>query len=120
MLSRNYLPAVVKCEATGIKDQLDMTANRSEDGTTLVLKVVNMGDKEVATKLQISGFTVDNSFAQVTELSGPLDAVNSANQPKAIVPKQSQWQSAMEEGKTSYTFRAHSFTIIRWQGQAMK
>ncbi len=45
MFSRNYLPEVVKCEATGTKSQLDATANRSEDGTTLVLKVVNVGER---------------------------------------------------------------------------
>ena len=49
MLSRNYLPQRVKCEVTGTKDELDVTAKRSEDGTTLVLQVVNVGDQPITT-----------------------------------------------------------------------
>ncbi len=117
MFSRNYLPEIVKCESTGTMDKLDVTAARSEDGTMLVLQVVNVGDKEIATHLQIAGFAPGNPNAQVTEISGPLDAVNSAKQPNVIVPKQRQWKHEMKEGKASYTFPSHSFTIIRWQGR---
>jgi Alpha-L-arabinofuranosidase C-terminal domain/Domain of Unknown Function (DUF1080) len=120
MFSRSYLPEVVKCEATGAKDKLDVTAKRSEDGTTLVLQVVNVGEKEIATQLQIAGFTAGNSVAQVIEISGPLDASNSANKTNAIIPKQSQWTHEMKEGKARYTFPPNSFTIIRWQGRATK
>ena len=38
MLSRNYLPQVVKCEVTGEQAKLDVVAKRSEDGKTLVLQ----------------------------------------------------------------------------------
>ena len=99
MLSRNYLPEVVRCEAAGTKDKLDVTATRSEDGTTLVLQVVNVGDKELATQLQITGFTAADSAAQVTEMSGPLDAVNSADKPNAIVPKQKSMEARDEGGQ---------------------
>ncbi len=92
MLSRNYLPQLVKCEVTDTKGELDATAKRSEDGAALVLQVVNVGDQPIATTIQIAGFSAGNSVAQVTELSGPLDAVNTADNPNAIVPK----QSAME------------------------
>jgi hypothetical protein len=120
MLSRNYLPEIVKCETTGTKDMLDATAARSEDGTTLVLQVVNMGDKEIATQLRIAGFLAVDAIARVTEMSGPLDAVNSADKPNAIVPKQKQWMHEMKDAKASYAFPPHSFTILRWQGQATK
>jgi hypothetical protein len=115
MFSRNYLPENVKCEATGTKDKLDVTASRSEDGTALVLQAVNVGDTEIATQLQFAGFAPGNPVAQVTELSGPLDAVNSPNKPDAIVPKQVQWKHEMKEGKARYTFSSHSFTIIHFR-----
>ena len=115
MLSRDYLPQLVKCEVTDAKGELDATAKRSEDGATLVLQVVNVGDRPIATTIQIAGFSAGDSVAQVTELSGRLDAVNSADNPDAIVPRQSQWKCEMKEGKTSRIFPAHSFTIIRWR-----
>ena len=114
MLVANYLPQLLKCEVTDTKGALDATAKRSEDGKTLVLQVVNVGDQPIATTIQIAGFPAGDSVAQVTELSGRLDAVNSAENPNAIVPRQSQWKCEMKEGKTSRVFPAHSFTIIRW------
>ncbi len=115
MLSRCYQPVVVKCEVTDPKARLDATAKRSEDGKTLVLQVVNVGDQEMATTLQIAGFPAGNAVAQVTELSGLLDAVNAADKPNAIVPRKREWKPEIKEGKASYTFPPHSFTIIRWQ-----
>jgi len=53
--------------------------------------------------------------AQVTELSGEPDAVNTAAQTETIVPKQSEWQHNIKEGVTSYTFPPHSFTVIRFE-----
>ena len=115
MLARDYLPQVLACEVTDTKGVLDVTATRDETGATLALQVVNVGDQPVATTIQIRGFSAENSVAQVTEISGRLDAVNSAENPNAVVPKQSSWKCEMKEGKTSRTFPAHSFTIIRWR-----
>jgi hypothetical protein len=115
MLSRNYLPKVVKCELTDPKNTLDATAKLSEDGSVLQVQVVNLSDKPVTAGIQIAGFMAGNPVARVTELSGRLDATNSADKPEAIVPKQSEWKHEMTEGKGSRTFGPHSFTIIRWQ-----
>lgn len=115
MLSRNYLPRLVKCEATGTGDKLDVTAKRSEDDATLQLQVVNVGDRPITITIQIEGFSVGNPVAQVTELSGRLDAVNTAEAPSAVVPRLSQWKHGMKAGKTNRAFPPHSFTIIRWQ-----
>jgi hypothetical protein len=115
MLSRNYLPEVVKCEVSAAKGKLDVTAKRSEDRSTLVLQVVNVSDQAMTTTIQIEGFSAANSAAEVTELSGPLDAVNTADKPNAIVPRRSERKPELKEGKTQGTFPAHSFTIIRWQ-----
>jgi hypothetical protein len=115
MLSRNYLPQVVKCEVTDTKGQLDATAKRSEDGTTLQLQVVNISDQPITSTIQIEGFTPGNPVANVIELSGQLNAANTADKPNAIVPVQSEWKHEIKEGKTARTFPPHSFTIIRWQ-----
>jgi hypothetical protein len=117
MLSRHYLPLVVKCEATDPKGALDATAKRSEDGSALQLQVVNTSDQPITAALRIDGFSAGNPVAQVTELSGRLDAVNSADRPDAVVPRQGPWKHELTEGKTARTFPPHSFTIIRWQRQ---
>jgi hypothetical protein len=114
MLSRAYLPQVVQCAVTDPTGVLDATAKRSDDGKALVLQVVNVGDQPVATTIQVAGFSAGDAVAQVTELSGALDAVNTVENPHAIVPRQSEWKSDLAEGKTSRVFPAHSFTIIRW------
>ena len=51
----------------------------------------------------------------MTELSGPLDAVNTADKPDAFVPKPSPWPHGIKDGRTSYTFPPHSFTVMRFE-----
>jgi hypothetical protein len=117
MLSRNYLPQVVKCEVVDAQDQLDVTAKRGEDGKSLVLQVVNRGDQTLMAALHLGGFTPGNALAQVTEFFGPLDTANSAEQPKRVVPRSSEWKHEMQDGKTRRSFPPRSFTILRWEGQ---
>ena len=56
MLSRNYLPVLVKCRLTGGKGQLDANAKRSADGKTLVLQVVNTSALAVPAQIRLAGF----------------------------------------------------------------
>jgi hypothetical protein len=113
MLSQNYQPQVVQCVVTGADNRLDATAKRAEDESALVLQVVNISDQPIVTKLQITGFR-PSSEAELTQLSGPLDAVNTADHRDAVVPNRTIWKQGMKEGKGTYTFPAHSFTVIRW------
>jgi alpha-L-arabinofuranosidase len=113
MQAQNYQPEVVQCEVFRADNQLDATSKRSEDGSTLVLQVVNITDHPIETKLHITGFA-PAAEAQVTQLSGPLDAVNTAEHRDAVVPKQSTWKHELKDGEGTYTFPAHSFTVIRW------
>ena len=87
MFARNYLPQEVKCEATGDEGQLAVGAQRSEDGKTLALQIVNPGEKPLTARIHLAGFASAASQAQVTELSGPADAVNTAEQPNNIIPR---------------------------------
>ena len=115
MLSANYLPRLVRCDVTGKGAPLDANAKRAEDGKTLALVVVNPGDKTATAQIKLSGFTPTQPTARVTELSGPLDAVNTADKPDAIAPRQTQWRHALKDELTSYAFPPHSLTVIRFE-----
>ena len=41
---------------TGTQGKLDVVATRSEDGKTLVLQVVNLGDQAVTPTIKIAAF----------------------------------------------------------------
>ncbi|MCX5653292.1 MAG: hypothetical protein NTY65_01370 [Planctomycetota bacterium] len=115
MISRNYQPRLVKCEITGMGKNLDANAKRSDDGKTLVLQVVNPDDTAVTAQIRIAGFVPVRPEAQVTELSGPLDAVNPAGKTDALVPQQSEWKHQIKERSASHTFPPHSFTVLRFE-----
>ncbi|MEI9865646.1 MAG: family 16 glycoside hydrolase [Limisphaerales bacterium] len=111
MISRNYQPLVVESKSS-VAD-LDVSATKSEGGKTLVLRVVNIGEKPLTVPLKISGFTPAKPLAQVLTLEGSLDASNTASSSEAIKPVASEWKHGMKGGETTMTFPAHSFTVIR-------
>jgi alpha-L-arabinofuranosidase len=113
MLSRNYVPQRVLCEITGASIPLDVCATRSADGKTLVLQTVNPGASAVNAEIHLSGFQPGAAAAQVTELSGPLDAVNTAAQPQTIVSKRREWLNG--SGAANYTFPPYSVTVMRFE-----
>jgi hypothetical protein len=115
MLSRNYLPQLVECRLTGAAGQLDATARRSDDGRTLVLQVVNASQQALAAQIQLAGFAPGKPVAQVLELSGPLEAVNPADKPHAVTPRQSSWKHGARGGSTDYAFPPRSFTVLRFE-----
>ena len=115
MLSHNYLPQRVQCQVTGAGQELDVNAKRSSDGKTLVLQVVNPNAQAVTAQIQLAGFAPRKDVAHVTELAGPLNAVNTADKPNACVPKRSPWRHGIKEGSASQTFPPHSFTILRFE-----
>jgi len=116
MFSNNYQPTLVKCEVAGAANKLDANAKRSDDGKTLVLQVVNTDDAAVTAQIHIAGFAPGKPEVQVTELSGPLDAVNTADRSDAIIPRQSTWNHPLKDGDASHTFPPHSFTVLRFGG----
>jgi hypothetical protein len=112
MFSRNYLPQSVQCSVTGA-ESLDVVATRSEDGKTLVLQAVNPTDRAVSAKIHLAGFVPGKPVAQVTELSGPLEANNTASQPKTIVSESRQWKHDIRDGNAAYSFPPYSVTVLR-------
>jgi alpha-L-arabinofuranosidase len=115
MYAANYLPNVVKCAVSGAQGELDANARRSDDGRTLVLIIVNPGAQPARTQIKLAGFAPTRPSAIVTELSGPLEAVNSAENPRACVPKRSEWKHETKEGRTSCTVAPHSITVLRFE-----
>ncbi len=108
-------PLLVESSIDGPSDRLSLNAKRSEDGKSLVLQVVNWDDRPRKVGLHLQGFTPTRSSASVEQLSGPLDAVNTAESPNRIQPKQSQWRHGIEGGRASYTLVPNSFTVIRFE-----
>ncbi len=115
MFSRNYMPQVVAAEVRGGRSRLDINATRSDDGWTLVLWVVNSSDETEPAQIHLGGFIARQPTAQVTELAGPLQAVNTAARPYAIVPQSREWRHALNDGTVRYTFLPYSVTVIRFE-----
>jgi hypothetical protein len=114
MISRSYQPLDVPVSVTGGDGKLHAVAARSEDGKTLVLRVVNPGHRPVAARLQIEGFTPSEGSASVEELAGPPDSVNTAAEPRRIHPTTRTWSHDLRRGPTPITFPPHSFTVLRF------
>ncbi|HEY3914262.1 MAG TPA: alpha-L-arabinofuranosidase C-terminal domain-containing protein, partial [Verrucomicrobiae bacterium] len=112
MISQNYQPLVVKSESSS--RDVDVTAMKSEDGKTLVVQIVNVGDKEMNIPLKISGFVPAVLAARMLTLAGPLDSVNTATNSESIKPIVTGWKHGLKNGQTSVTLPAYSFTVIRF------
>jgi alpha-L-arabinofuranosidase len=115
MISRSYQPinvpaTVVSAGKNKEEDKLKVSAARSEDGKTLVLRVVNAGDKPIAADLSLAGFAPAKPAARVEELAGAMDARNTAAEPRRIVPATREWR---HDGTMRYTFQPGSFTVMR-------
>lgn len=112
MISRNYQPLLVKNEVLHGDRNLDVTVKRSEDGKTLVMQVVNAGEQPRNVSLNLDGFTPSRPTARVEELCGSLHARNTALWPNRIVTRETRWSHGLTNGKTSYVFPPHSFTVV--------
>lgn len=115
MISRNCLPLLVKTEVQAPGDKLDVSAKCSENFRTLVLQVVNPGDASVAARIHLEGFTPSRPTAAIEELSGPLDAVNTAEDPNRIVAKRTEWRHELASGNARHSFPPHSFTVLQFE-----
>jgi alpha-L-arabinofuranosidase len=113
MVSRNYLPLCVAARVDCPELTLDVTATRSEDGRILVLQVLNMAARAVTARIAIEGLAPSEPAAQAFELAGPLEAVNTPDEPDRIVPRQRPWTHGLGQGPAVRTFAPHSFTILR-------
>jgi alpha-L-arabinofuranosidase len=90
-----------------------VTARRDDDGKVLQIQVVNTSGKAIETRIRVDGFKPTKAVAQVTELSGKLDDVNTAPDPRRIVPRITEWRHGLTEDGGRYTFPPYSVSILR-------
>ena len=84
MIGKSYQPIHVPAQVEG-EEKLKVTAARSEDGKTLVLRVVNVGGKPITAALALAGFKPTKPIATAEELAGAMDAENSSADTRRIV-----------------------------------
>jgi hypothetical protein len=112
MTARSYRPVNVPVRIEG---KLEAVAARSEDGKSLVLRVVNPGDAPVSSRLTLDGFEPRKPTAAVESLEGPADVVNTAPDPRRITPHTRKWRHGLAEGKSAITFPPRSFTVLTFE-----
>ncbi len=95
---------------------LDVSAERSDDGKTLVVSVANSGSIAVPTTIDLGTFVPDSPVAIVEQLAASLDAVNTATNPTQVVPQVSNWNHNYTNGSVQFSFPAYAFTILQFQG----
>jgi alpha-L-arabinofuranosidase len=116
MIARNWAPDVVACQTQARERTLDVVAAKSGDGKHLVLRVVNLTDRPIPATLSISGFASASS-ASVQTLTGDLNGYNTLTAPTKYQPQTTTWSRQIAPKPDTYTFPAHSFTVIRIPGQ---
>ena len=114
MVARHYLPLAIAASVENAPS-LDVSANRSEDGKTLVLQVVNTSTRPVTAALELVEFSPEKPTAQVDELVADLSAFNTATEPGKVCPTTKTWPHGIGAGAPRYTFPAYSFTILRFE-----
>jgi hypothetical protein len=115
MLSENYQPTLVVSNVQSPGNVLDVTARKSINSKTLVLQVMNISGEPVSTAIKLSGFVRSQSVVRGWKLTGPLDSVNTAQQPSQVVPIPVEWKLNPSANQTAYTFDPYSVTVLTFQ-----
>jgi hypothetical protein len=114
MIARHYQPVSVPIRVVN-NDQVKAAAARSEDGKVLVLRVVNINNQPRSAIIELDGFTPVKATAAIEELSGPMNATNTADAPNRIVPQSNNWLHKFAQGRTTRVFPPHSFTVMQFE-----
>ncbi|MDR3459712.1 MAG: DUF1080 domain-containing protein [Verrucomicrobiae bacterium] len=119
MYAANFQPLEIQSSVADPNNDLDVSAEGSQDGSQLVLQVVNLNSSPESATINISGFVPTNPAAAVQVLAALQSSVNTAQAPLGFVPANISWQHHFNGGNTTYTFAANSVTTITFQGQTM-
>lgn len=113
MIARSHQPVTLdaRVDGAGAAD-LDVTACRSADGKTLVLRVVNPTDEPVTAAIHLDHFSPVKAAAARWELSGARDAANSASDPARCSPQETEWTHAPGPAASNVELPARSFTVL--------
>jgi alpha-L-arabinofuranosidase len=110
MAAAVHQPLRVQAEVESPGRDLDVTATRDEVGSTLVLKVVNVGDSSHRTTIAIDGFGPIAPRADAACLSGNLTDRNLPEAPDRVRP--SRWTLEGVGERFTYEFPARSYTTL--------
>ena len=119
MYATNFQPLEIQSRVADLNNDLDASAERSQDGSRLVLKVVNLNSSPESATINISGFAPTNPIAAVQVLASLQSSVNTAQAPFGFVPVNISWQHNFNGSNANYTFASNSVTTITFQGQAI-
>ena len=118
MYSDNYQPQEVWSSVADPNNDLDVTAESSQDGKQLVLKAVNLNSASEPAVINLFDFVPTNSLATVVVLSAPLTATNTAQAPLVVAPVTTIWPHNFSNNIVLYTFASNSVTTISFQGRS--
>ncbi len=124
MAADNYLPLRVESRLENPGNtghDLDVTATRSEDGSTLVLHVVNVGSEMQRATVTLKGFSPVAKMADVWTLRGTLQAINTPEWRMQVQSVPSHLQDAGQHfdiiiGPCLYTRRRGTFAADSCRG----
>lgn len=114
MISRNYEPLQVALTVQGASARVDVVALRSQALKTVVVQVVNAGDQAQTGIIRLDNFKPTRTRAKIEQLAGPLNAINTAANPRTITSVSQEW-NLDSDGALPCHFPAHSFSIIRME-----
>jgi len=115
MYSKNHQPLEVQTMVADPNNDLDVSAQISQNGKELVLEVVNLGEKVASTSILLHGYSPAHLVADSEELTGLLDESNTAMTTHKIQPIQKQWQPNFNNGETKYDFQPYSITVLKFK-----
>ena len=115
MYSANYQPVEVRSSVSDSNNDLDVSSQLSQDGKTLVLEVVNLGEKVASASIRIHGYSPAHPAADVEELSGSLYEANTATMTQQIQPIQKHWQPIFNNDEAKYDFQPRSITVLKFK-----
>lgn len=80
----------------------------------VIVKVVNVSNREMQTKVILEGFKASSAAGSATVLTGPsMTSENSLDRPNLVAPKRRSF--TFQGNGFDYRFPARSLTILRWR-----
>jgi alpha-L-arabinofuranosidase len=121
LFSCNRGDMVLPTEATGIEtsatgvQNLYASATRDDKTGEVIVKAVNPEADAEPVEIKLDGLSQVEPEGEAITLAGDLDEVNSMDEPGKISPVESKFENAA--ANFTYTFPAHSMTVLRIKAQ---
>ncbi|HLK59701.1 MAG TPA: family 16 glycoside hydrolase [Chthonomonadaceae bacterium] len=113
MAAATQLPLCVESNVESPHGDLDVTAMRSEDGNTLVLSVVNLGDVRLRTVIELKGLAPGKLSVEIWMMWGGLQVVNPPDGPEQMGHLHATFSEIIQPFPMA--FAPHSYTVLRFQ-----